>query len=318
MHLTHTGLNIVKECQLIIQFYRIYHRLAPEFILQYTIKPNVYGTLAANRLRYPVINNISGLGTAFIEGGWLEQVMWKLYGWVFPLASHNFFQNTEDETLIRKRLATQHFRSSTIPGSGIDVSYFAPRKRQRAGQIFTFLMVGRLIVDKGTREYAQAAEICKKNGLAAQFLLVGPYDSAHRRAISEKELKHWQATHTLIYLGERRNMRALLAQADCVVLPSYREGLPRSLLEAAAMGKALIASNVPGCRAIVREHYNGLLCQVKSGEALAQAFQTMRELSEVRRKRMGKNSRALVLKHFNQRIVFDAYVQKINEITTAL
>ena len=316
LSLNYTSINIAQECQLILQLYHIYRSLSPTLILHYTIKPNLYGTLVAYRLGCPVINNISGLGTTFVEGGWLQRIMWQGYRLVFPLAAHNFFQNKEDERLVRKKVSSKRFKSSTIPGSGVDVRYFSPRESSKSANIFTFLMLGRLITDKGVREYAEAAEICKKKGFSVEFLLAGSYDSSHRRAIPKKELRHWKDTQCLSYLGERKNVRALLARADCVVLPSYREGLPRTLLEAAAMAKPLIATHVPGCRSIVRAGYNGLLCQVKSGTSLAQACQVMMEMSIVKRKNMGKNSREWVLKCFDQQLVFNAYVQKIHEITT--
>ena len=311
--LQNMGVHIGSDLRFLLQLWRLYKRLHPKVALHYTIKSTLYGTMSAAMQQRPAINNISGLGTAFVEGGWLRQL---LYGIIMPMAAHIFFQNREDHALVHKKLYWRRLRSNCLPDSGVDMRRFLPNKGKKEvkKEGFTFLMVARLITEKGIYEYVDAARCCQEVVPGLRFLLIGSQTTTHRRAIPEAELAHWRARGWIEYLGARSDVLPFLAESDAVVLPSYREGVARSLLEAAAMAKPLIASDIPGCRAIVRDGYNGLLCRAKDSKDLSRAMLQMLRLPSAKRNQWGKNSRTLALRCFNERIVFGAYERKINEI----
>jgi glycosyltransferase involved in cell wall biosynthesis len=287
--------------------------------LGYTAKPNVYGSLAAQALGIPVINNVSGLGTAFIRQGLLTRIVSGLYRLAFRRSARVFFQNPEDQDLFVSAGIVPPEKTALLPGSGIDLARFAPvAPRERGERPFTFLLVARLLWDKGVGEYAEAARLVRARHPAARFQLLGFLDVANRTAVPRADVERWVAEGIIDYLGHAEDVRPLLAAADCVVLPSYREGLPRTLLEAAAMGKPLIATDVPGCRHIADHGVNGYLCAVRDAGSLAEAMINMLGLPEAERRAMGKSARAKAEAEFDERLVVDRYLEAIAEARAPL
>jgi glycosyltransferase involved in cell wall biosynthesis len=308
------GLSPARDLGLLWRYRQALRRLRPDAFLGYTAKPNVWGSLAAQSLGIPVINNVSGLGTAFIRGGWLGRLVATLYQLAFRRSATVFFQNAEDRDLFVERRIVSAGRAKLLPGSGIDTERFRPAPARAAGaRPFVFLLVARLLRDKGVGEYVEAARQVRKEAPDTRFRLLGFLDSDNRTAFSRAELEAWVEEGLIDYLGSSDDVRPAIADSDCVVLPSYREGLPRTLLEAAAMGKPLIATDVPGCRQVVRSDVNGLLCRVRDPGSLAAAMIEMLRAPPERRAEWGKAARSIVESEYDERIVVERYLAAIGE-----
>ncbi|MFT2009113.1 glycosyltransferase family 4 protein [Pontibacter sp. 13R65] len=310
------GTNPFSDLHLTWRLYKAYKRLQPDVVLHYTIKPNIYGTMAAQLAGVPAINNVSGLGTVFISKGAVSAVAVALYKLAFRYPKKVFFQNTDDQQLFLEQGLVQKQITAVLPGSGINLEAFAPAHTFKRNQPFVFLMIGRLMYEKGIKEYVEAAQLVKLQFPAVRCQLLGALDERNRSGISPEQLQAWLQAGHIEYLGFTDNVAAKIAQADCVVLPSYREGTPRTLLEAAAMAKPLIATNVPGCREVVHHGENGLLCQVKSATALADSMLQLLQLSNGQLQQMGQASRKLAETKFNDHFVIDQYLAAIAEVTT--
>lgn len=299
-----------------LQLYRRYVRLMrderPDCFLGWTIKPNIYGTLAARSLRIAAINNISGLGTAFIRGGWLSHFAKGLYRLALRHSGTVFFQNRDDRALFVDQRLVALERTALLPGSGIDLTRFSPvpMNARPAGDL-RFLLIGRVLWDKGLAEFVAAARQVRSGHPRIRFQILGFLDAANQTAVPRSEVDRWVAEESIEYLGTTDDVRPFIADADCVVLPSYREGTPRTLLEAAALGRPLIATDVPGCREIVDNGSNGLLCAVRDGDDLARCMLEMIAASPEERAEMGAFSRAKVEREFDEGIVIARYLEAI-------
>lgn len=310
------GANPIKDSALIFELYLIYRKVRPDIILHYTIKPNVYGTLAAATLKIPVVNNVCGLGTVFLKNNLVSAVAILLYRLSFRFAHKVFFQNPDDLSLFVNRKLVQASHADLVPGSGIDLDRFVPVKHARNGA-FTFLMISRLITDKGVLEYLEAVKALQKQGMKARFQLLGAMDPKHKRGIKEKVVNEWISSGVIEYLGTTDDVRTFINKADCIVLPSYREGTPRTLLEAAGSGKPIIATDVPGCNNVVKHNFNGLLCKLKDPDDLARKMQDMAALDDQRLRIFGINGRTKVESEFGESLVINKYLQTLELLKKA-
>jgi len=313
------GLSPVHDLKLAAHYYRILKALRPVAFLGWTIKPNVYGSLAAHALGIPVINNISGLGTAFIKIGLLTRIVRMLYRTALARSSTVFFQNRHDRDLFVAQRLVRAPRTALLPGSGIDLAQFVPETfvPERASEAATpvFLMVARLLRDKGVVEFADAARIVRQTRPDVAFELLGFLDVQNRTAIDRDTVEGWEREGRLRYLGEAADVRPYLARATAVVLPSYREGMPRSLLEAAAMGRPLIATDVPGCTEIARAGENAFLCAPRDAQSLADAMLALLALDVDARAAMGQRSREIAEREFDVSVVEALYLDAIARAT---
>ncbi|MEM7550596.1 MAG: glycosyltransferase family 4 protein [Bacteroidota bacterium] len=309
------GANPVKDLALTLELFKIYQKIKPDIILHFTIKPNIYGTLAAHMLGIPTINNVCGLGTVFLKDNVVSKIAMVLYKWAFKYPNKVFFQNGDDELLFKRNKLIAEGLSEVIPGSGINLSTFKPldNKVERKKK-FTFLLISRLIIDKGVIEYVKAVEILRKRGYEAEFQILGATDTLHKRGIPAHIIDEWTTSGVINYLGTTKDVRKYISEADCVLLPSYREGTPRTLLEAASMKKPIIATDVPGCRNIVQHKYNGLLCKLKDVEDLADKMIEMYHMPLSLRDVLGQNGRKLVEEKFDEQIVIDKYINSLSEL----
>ena len=307
------GVNPIKDLLLIKSLRYIYQQEKLDVILQYTIKPNIYGTLAAKSLSIPVINNVSGLGTVFIRDNIISLIAQKLYKYAFKYPNKIFFQNNDDLREFTNKGLVDSSKCSVLPGSGINVEYFQLSQKKR-GDSFVFLMISRMLYDKGIIEYVEAARMLKMKGLAVEFQLLGKIDDSGKLCVPRAKLLDWEEEGVINYLGVSDDVRIQIEEADAVVLPSYREGVPRSLLESAAMGKPLIATFVPGCKEVIIEGYNGYFCKAKDSVSLAKACEKLYFLSETNLMKKGLNSRIFVTEKFDEKIVVDAYLETIRVI----
>jgi glycosyltransferase involved in cell wall biosynthesis len=310
------GLSPARDLALALRYWSVLRRVRPVAFLGWTIKPNIYGSLAAHALGIPVINNISGLGTAFIRVGLLTRLVQALYRTALARSATVFFQNRHDrDQFVAQRLVPAK-RTALLPGSGIDLARFVPAAAPDASAPPVFLMVARLLRDKGVIEYAEAARMVRAVRPDAVFRLLGFLDVANRTAIDRATVEGWQRAGVIDYLGEAGDVRPHLAAASVVVLPSYREGMPRSLLEAAAMARPLIATDVPGCTEIARAGENALLCKPRDARSLAGAMLAMLALPHAARVAMGLRSRAIAEAEFDVTVVEDRYLEAIGRATS--
>jgi len=307
-----SGLNPFKDLKLFLQYRRLIREIGPAAYLGYTIKPNIYGSLAARLCGVPAVPNISGLGTVFLRGGLLGWFASVLYRRGLRGAPIVFFQNGEDLSEFVERKLVRPDQARLLPGSGIDLDRFAPAQLP-PGPV-TFLLIGRLLGDKGVREFVEAARTLRREGSEARFQLLGPLDAGNRTAITRAELDAWVEEGTLENLGETDDVRPFIARCHSVVLPSYREGLPRSLLEGAAMGRPLIASDVPGCRDVVDDGVNGILCAPHDAASLADAMRRFSTMRDKDRSTMGAAGRAKVQAQFSEERVIEAYLQALDDV----
>lgn len=305
------GMSPVGDFRLFLSYLKIIRREKPDVFIGFTIKPNIYGSLAAHLCRVPVINNVAGLGTAFIRKSWLTLLAKTLYRAAFRRSRVVFFQNRDDLDEFVKGGIAAASTARLLPGSGIDLARFRPTARRSSGRVFNFLFVGRVLADKGVREYVAAARSLRRRLPHARFQLLGPLGVENRTAVSAAEVEKWSAEGIVDYLGQADDVRSFIAAADCIVLPSYREGLPRSLLEGAAMAKPLIATDVPGCRAVIEHGANGFLCTVRDAAALAEAMLRMALLPTDTRAAFGASARAKVEAGFSQDIVIARYLEAV-------
>jgi glycosyltransferase involved in cell wall biosynthesis len=309
------GTNPLEEIRLFRDFYKLYRNIKPDMLLHYTIKPNVYGTLAAKLLGIPVISNISGLGTVFLNDRLSSRIARMLYRFALRFPRKVFFQNPHDRKLFLQMRLVPEAVSSLLPGSGIDTERYRPQtERKEADLPFVFLMIARMVRDKGVVEFVEAAKGVGSRYGNVRFWLLGSYYPGNPTAITEAEMKQWTDAGIVTYLGHTDDVPDVIARADCIVLPSYREGLSRVLLEAASMGKPIITTDVPGCSDVVSDGISGYLCTVKSAESLAEAMEKILKLTPEERAEMGRRGRAKVVAEFDEKIVIRSYLDAIRSI----
>ena len=308
------GLSPAQDLLLLGRYYRILNAVKPDVFLAYTPKPNIYGSIACHLLGVPVVNNVAGLGTAFIKEGWLTRLLTFLYSVAFRRSRTIFFQNRDDLELFLSGGVVQEHQARLLPGSGIDLTHFRSGvSLQQAGRGFHFLLVARLLWDKGIGEYIEAARRLRDEAPEVRCQLLGFADVENRTAISRHQVQEWVEEGVVDYLGHAADVRPFIAAADCIVLPSYREGMPRVLLEAAAMAKPLVATDVPGCRHLVQNGKNGFLCTVRDAQSLADTMLKMVRLPADERQRMGAFARSNVEEEFDERIVIDRYLLAVSD-----
>lgn len=301
------GLSPLRDLKLMWEFRRHFRALSPDAILSYTIKNNVYGGMAAARDGIPFIPNVTGLGTAFLSGGFLQRVARVLLRKGLRRSPIVFFQNKDDRRLFESLGLVRPEQARVLPGSGIDLTYFSPRPQQSSGGPVVFLFVGRLLRDKGFAEYAEAAHLVRQRHPETEFRALGAIGAENRTAIPQYQIDAWIAEGTIRYLGTTEDVRPLLAEADCVVLPSYREGSPRTLIEAAAMGRPIITTDVPGCRDVVLAGKSAFLCDVRDAKSLAEVLSSFLALRPEDREAMGRAGREYMEDRFDEQIVIAAY-----------
>ena len=304
------GINPLRDIAYLLELYNIYRSIRPDYTLHFTVKPNIYGTLAASLLGIKSINTVSGLGTVFLKKGLVSWVAQLLYRSTFHLPQKVFFHNQDDYQLFIDRKLMSPGKAAVVPGSGVNVQRFSPSEVEDTEE-FTFLVIARLLYDKGIVEYAEAARSLKAQGINARFQLLGARDPQHQRGISDAEVDAWIEEQIVDYLGTTDDVRPYIQQADAVVLPSYREGLPRTLLEAASLEKPIVATDTPGCRHVVHDGKNGRLCRVGDAADLADKMYQIMNMSRQQRQAMGQKGRAMITERFSEEYVVARYLLAI-------
>ena len=307
-----TGTNPVKDIKTFIHSYQLLNRIKPEYLLSYTVKPMVYGTLAAWMARIPYrFVLISGLGYTFQQveetnnRSIFQKFVHALYQQALSKSSKVFFQNNDDLNLLKELNIVQPIVPTVVVnGSGVDLNDFnvSPLPRSELGDVKpSFLLIARLLKDKGIVEYVEAAKQIKKDYANAEFHLVGWIDE-NPAAIEQIQLDQWIANGDINYWGKLNDVRPAIAASSVYVLPSYREGTSRSVLEAMSMGRAIITTDAPGCREPVISGKNGYLVTVKAVDELADAMRQFIEHSNLYEK-MGSASRSIAVEKYDVRKV---------------
>jgi galacturonosyltransferase len=300
------GVNPIDDIMLVRQYQRVVKDVRPDVILSYTIKPNLYGSFVAARARIPIIMNITGLGSA-LQTGKLKSLVTRMYRYAGKHAAVVFFQNKANmDWFLTNRLVAPE-KTRLIPGSGVNLEKFRPLPKINDDGVVRFLFIGRIMRDKGIEEYLAAAARIRRRHPYTEFQIVGSYE--------EERYREWlEGNDDVRYLGRSGDVREQIREADCIVHPSHHEGMSNVLLEGAAMGKPLMASNIPGCREVIDEGVNGFVVEPGCVDDLVDKLEIFLSMDRNKWVNMGMKSREKVEREFDRNIVVNAYLEAIEEI----
>ena len=308
------GTHPVNDIKTFLSFCKIYRQLKPAAILNFTPKNNIYSTLAGWLCGASCINNIAGLGILFINESLPSKIARLLYRVTQSKANKLFFQNEEDRTLFLNNKMAPSELTDRLPGSGADLSRFKWSPASDDGQV-RFLLIARMLYDKGIQQYVDAARILHKKYPDTEFQLLGFLDVDNPSAVSRKAMEEWVAEGVVNYLGTSDAVDQEIGTVDCMVLPSYyREGVPKSLLEAGAMGKPIVTTDNVGCREMVDDGVNGFLCEPRSADDLALKLEKIILMSHEERLAMGRKSREKIEREFDEKIVIQKYLDAVDDV----
>lgn len=285
----------------------------PSVVLTFTVKANLFGNVVAKLKGKPVIANITGLGSIYLRSRFWRLMLLTMYRVCMVTTDLVFFQNLDDKKIFQKLRIVSPEKSLVIPGSGVDTKAVKYSARKNNTGALTFLLIARVIKDKGVREFIAAAKIIKKELPDTRFKIIGTYDHRNPNCIDYSDFEFAKSSGCIEFHGFKEDVIKEIQDSDCVVLPSYREGMPKSLLEASAVGRPLIATDVPGCNSLVNDTVNGLLCMPKSSHSLAEVMRKMIDFSEQRRLKMGCEARKLVEMNFSDQIVSNIYLEAVEK-----
>lgn len=296
------GKSIGKDLILFNKYYANIKRISPDIILTYTIKPTIYGSIAGGMNNAICIPTITGIGSSLGNNFFLTKFITLLYKISFRKVPVIFFQNKENRDFFNNHGIWKK-KSLIVMGSGVNLDKFCFLDYPKETEPIRFLFSGRIMKEKGINEYLEMANILSKKYPDIQFHVCGFFEENYKEQLNNINI---------IYHGMVDDIRQLLMQIHCVVLPSYHEGMSNALLEAASCGRPLIASNIPGCREIISENSNGLLVKAANVKSLVDMVEKFILLTYDEKCKWGKNSRILVEKKFNRRFIIDAYLEQIN------
>lgn len=297
------GTNVFSELGTVLRLIGIYRAERPDIVHHVAMKPMLYGSLAAHLTRIPhTVNWVAGMGWLFISKSrrakLLQMVVRKIFG-VLLRGTEIVVENKDDQAVMSGLgIAPRHIH--LIRGAGVDTFMYAPAPEPEGVPIV--VLPARMLWDKGVGEFVEAAALLKKRGVRGRFVLVGEPDGENPASVQEHQLVDWQKEGVVEWWGRREDMPQVLAQSHIVCLPSYREGLPKSLLEAASSGRPIVTTDVPGCREIVRDGDNGILVEARNAPALADALGQLLA-DPALRQRLGQRGRARVMSEFSQEII---------------
>ncbi len=310
-NLSRKGMNPIQDMRYSYELFTIYKKYAIDIALQYTIKPNIYGSMASRASKTKTISTVTGLGYSFMSEGIVNSVAKRLYKTAFVSCDLVAFQNSDDKLLFEELGLCSQNKTALIKGSGIKTDYFCPLPKTEETDKLVFLFVGRLLFDKGVAELFEAAKMAFDQQLPIEFWVVGGVDEGNPSAIDKKLVEEYHKKGIINYIGHSNDVRSIMQNADVVVLPSYREGLPRVMLESLSMAKPVITTNAPGCKEVVIDKENGFIVPVKDAMLLYEAIAKMAALTEEERLKMGKKGRQMALDVFDERVIIQRYFEEI-------
>ena len=302
------GTNPIKELGQISYYKKLIKQVKPDVVFTYTIKPNVYGGMACASLKVPYFCNITGLGTAIENSGIMQKITLILYRFGLKKASHVFFQNEQNlEFMLKNKIINCDY--TLLPGSGVNLQRFPFADYPKDQDNINFLFIGRVMKDKGINEFLATAKCIKSKYPNTNFDIVGSFDGNYENVINTAV-----ADGYITYHGLQSDVKPFINNAHCVVLPSYHEGMANVLLEGAASGRPVIASDIAGCRETFDDGISGFACKSKSAESLTQAVEKFINLPYEQKVQMGINGRNKVEKQFSRQIVIDSYLKQLDNI----
>jgi len=314
------GLNPISELVVLWRLWKLFKLERPSIVHGFTVKCAIYGSLAARLSGVPArVSAVTGMGYVFASDDTQAVLLRPLVRGLFraSLGGANarlILQNSDDVAEFERRNLAESSQIRVIPGSGVDLTRFGEQDHEdRLTATLTVLLAARLLRDKGLAEYAEAARTLLGEGLEAEFLLAGEPDLGNPSAVSEATVRAWQEEGIIKWLGHVSDMPSLLSRVDVMVLPSYREGLPKSLIEAAACGIPLITTDVPGCREVVTDEVDGLLIPAKDPLSLISAIRRLHGDRDLAR-RLGAAARAKVLREFDEKIIIEKTIAVYREL----
>lgn len=305
------GINPVKDLGLICRFNHLMKTVKPDLIILHTIKPNIYASFVAKIKKIPYINNITGLGSALQNDGGLGKTLRLLYRITLSGSCGIFFENTGNMRYFKKHNIGDPRRYIVVPGAGVNIERFLPEKpdNKQESDIVTFLYIARIMKEKGIEEFLDAAENIKKNHNNVSFQILGWYDETEYKDRMNKLTNEG----IIEYMGVSSDTRNEMSQSDCLVLPSWHEGMSNVLLEGAAMGLPLITTDIHGCKEAIEDGKSGFLCKVKDSASLIDVMERFIVLSPEERKEMGLRGREKMINEFDRRFVVEQYIKVIRE-----
>lgn len=309
LEMSQESTNLFREISVIWNYFKTIRKLKPDTVFSFTVKPNLYCGLLSRVFDFSFVPTVTGLGTSFIKKTTITHIIRFMYRIGMVNADTVFFQNNDDRRKLERDGSVRPDQIRLVAGSGIDVEQlcFSKKPQKDRNNEFVFVMIARLILDKGVIEYCEAARTVVQKFPSVRCILVGPIVTNNRTALTAGQIIPYTSDRIIEYLGELEDVSRVIEGSDCVVLPSYREGLPRVLLEAAAIGRPVVASKVPGCNDVIVENETGLLCEPRNSEDLSDKMLQIMAMSAAKRYQMGVSARRRVEEHFDVRVVNDAY-----------
>lgn len=304
--------NPLKDLLLVFELIRKYKAIKPDLVLHFTNKPNIYGGIAARWVNISSIAVVTGLGYAFINNGFIKNIISFLYKISGRYHKKFIFENIEDRELFISMGIISSDNSISIKGCGVDTSYYHPYPNGKINDKTTFTFIGRLLYDKGIREFVEAARMIRTERDDVNFWIVGELDAQNPATVDKDDLVSWVEEDIVYYHGFLKDVRPVIADSDCIVLPSYREAIPRTITEGMSMSKPVITTQTAGCREAVDEGINGYLVGVKNAHSIVVAMKKFLNLTHAQRVEMGKAGRKKAQKEFNDKHI----AQQIFEICT--
>lgn len=314
INIDNKGVNPINDFKLIYNLYKLYKGLKADLIIHYTVKPNIYGSISSMFSGTKCMSVIPGLGYSFINDNTTSKIVKILYKMALKIPKAVWFINEDDRRIFLESNLVNVNKTDMINSEGINTEYFKPLGKKSDDNKIRFLLIARILKDKGVYEYIEAAKIINKKYTNVTFQLLGPIYTLNPSSISKKEVDSWHNSAIIEYLGQVEDVRNYIADSDCVVLPSYREGKGMTLVESASMEKPIIATNVPGCKDVVDDGVNGYLCKVKNSKDLADKIEMMLNLTKDERETMGKLGRNKIKKEMDENIIIEKYLKAIKEM----
>jgi glycosyltransferase involved in cell wall biosynthesis len=308
------GTSFNKDLRLFKDLYSIYAKEKPTLIFHNSIKPNIYGALAAKFAGIRCVNTVSGLGYIFMRKGLHYYLVKFLYWMACMFAEKTFFQNRDDLKLFLEKRIVSLSKTALVKGSGVNTDLFNPNycaAVKKVKNTFIFSFIGRILWDKGVGEFIEASRIIKQQYPSVKINLLGMIDKGNPAAVTKAQIEAWEREGLVEYRGETDDVRPFMCESDCVVLPSYREGTPKALLEASAMEKPIITTDAVGCREVVEDQVSGFLVPVRDPVKLQEAMKRIIELPLEKRMSMGRMGREKVLREFSEQIVIETYCREL-------
>lgn len=308
--------NPISNLKLLYKITEEIRQISPMLICSFTIKPNLYGAIAARRLRIPIIANITGLGYVFMQKNILNWFIINLYRFAFKKLDCVFFQNPDDQKLmVNSKIFQNITRIRLLPGSGVNIDKFPYSGINDMQSSVTFLFSGRLLLDKGLYELIAATKLVKKQYPSIRIIIIGNYFLANPNGIKPDVVESWVKEGIIEYRGMVTNVEEVMREMDCMILPSYyREGIPRVLMEACSMGKPIITVDNVGCREVIEDGVNGFMAKPRDIDSLAAAMIKFIELPFDKKVEMGLHGRRKMEREFDQKIVVKKYLEVMNAL----